>query len=184
MPAAPAQYLPLVGTERTLGVLAVQPRQIELKLQTSKAISETQLWHVPFDAAFYQYGYQQVLARERAKAQEFNKLAAVFASDRPLTKARNLHLQGRFENEDQKKVESLIGELSGDASKRVGLSRRDYMRTSMGMATCFLAANRVYGDYWDVAAEEAGREQIERDPKNPRLLITVHGAGYKVVDPD
>ncbi|MCC6738964.1 MAG: winged helix-turn-helix domain-containing protein, partial [Planctomycetia bacterium] len=25
------------------------------------------------------------------------------------------------------------------------------------------------------------RQKIEKDPKNPRVLLTVHGAGYKVV---
>jgi two-component system alkaline phosphatase synthesis response regulator PhoP len=27
------------------------------------------------------------------------------------------------------------------------------------------------------------RQKIEKDPKNPRILLTVHGVGYKVVDP-
>lgn len=81
----------------------------------------------------------------------------------------------RPQNEEQKKVEALIGDLSAQSSKRVGLSRRDYMRTSMGLATCFLAANKVYGDYWDVAADEAYEPAAteEKFPKGEYFILDV-----------
>src|SRR5215510_6329482 len=51
----------------------------------------------------------------------------------------------------QKHVEHLIGELADERSKKLGLSRRAFMASSMGLATCFLASNKVYGkNYWDV----------------------------------
>ena len=51
--------------------------------------------------------------------------------------------------------EHRIGELGAANAKRVGLDRRAFMRTSMGLATAFWASNEVHGQsYWDVEAEE------------------------------
>src|SRR5437899_7552811 len=46
----------------------------------------------------------------------------------------------------QKKVEARINELSDVNGKRLGLNRRQFMRTSCGMAAAFLAMNEVYGN--------------------------------------
>ena len=46
----------------------------------------------------------------------------------------------RPQNDDQKKVERLIGEMSEENSKKLGMDRRTYLATSMGLATAFLAA--------------------------------------------
>jgi hypothetical protein len=35
----------------------------------------------------------------------------------------------------------LIGELSAEKSKKLGMDRRKFMATSMGMATCFAGMN-------------------------------------------
>ena len=56
----------------------------------------------------------------------------------------------RPQSEQQKHWEYLIGELSEQKSKKLGMDRRDFMRSSMGMATAFLAGNMVWGPYWDV----------------------------------
>ena len=45
----------------------------------------------------------------------------------------------RPQNERQKHVEHLIGEMSTEKSKKLGMDRRDFMSTSMGLATCFAA---------------------------------------------
>ena len=50
----------------------------------------------------------------------------------------------RPQTERQKQVEQLITEMSEVRAKKLGLSRRAFMSTSMGMATCFLAMNKVY----------------------------------------
>jgi hypothetical protein len=49
----------------------------------------------------------------------------------------------RPQNERQKHVEQLIGEMSAEKSKKLGMDRRDFMSTSMGLATCFTAMNKV-----------------------------------------
>src|SRR6185503_1815135 len=60
----------------------------------------------------------------------------------------------RPQNTEQKQVEKLIGEMAETNSKKLGMNRRDYLASSMGLATAFLAQNMVYGTYWDVAAAE------------------------------
>jgi hypothetical protein len=49
------------------------------------------------------------------------------------------------QTEDQKKVEGLIKELADVQAKRHNLSRRQFLATSAGMATAFLAMNKVFG---------------------------------------
>ena len=81
----------------------------------------------------------------------------------------------RRQNERQKQVESLIGEMSEANARRVGLSRRHYMRTSMGMATCWLASNAVYGKHIDVEEAEAFEPAAteEKYPKGEYFIIDV-----------
>jgi uncharacterized protein len=49
------------------------------------------------------------------------------------------------QSETQKRVEQRIFELSDINGKRLGLSRRQFMRTSCGMAAAFLAMKEIYG---------------------------------------
>jgi predicted TIM-barrel fold metal-dependent hydrolase len=54
----------------------------------------------------------------------------------------------------QKKVESLIQSLAEKCSKQIGLTRRDFLKTTNGMAVAFIAMNEVFGKYFNVQAEE------------------------------
>ena len=81
----------------------------------------------------------------------------------------------RPQNMQQRQWESLIGTLADETSRKLGMNRRDYLRTSMGMATAFLAANIVYGPYWEVDAAEttepaAGKEKW---PKGEFFIVDV-----------
>jgi predicted TIM-barrel fold metal-dependent hydrolase len=75
----------------------------------------------------------------------------------------------------QKKVEYLIGEIAERNAKKLGLDRRAFMASSMGLATCFLASNKVYGRCWDVdeteALEPAAYE--EKWPKSEYFIFDV-----------
>jgi predicted TIM-barrel fold metal-dependent hydrolase len=58
----------------------------------------------------------------------------------------------------QATVEYLVQEQAQRAAARLGLSRRDFLRTSGGMAAAFLAMNALFGrffDVWDVEAVDA-----------------------------
>ena len=56
---------------------------------------------------------------------------------------------------DQKLVEAKIISMADANSKRIGMSRREYLRSSCGMAVAFLAMNSVFGKFFSVDATEA-----------------------------
>lgn len=55
----------------------------------------------------------------------------------------------------QKHVEARIKELSDKHGTKLGLDRRQFLRTSCGMATAFVALNHVFGHLFDVSEAEA-----------------------------
>jgi predicted TIM-barrel fold metal-dependent hydrolase len=75
----------------------------------------------------------------------------------------------------QKRVEALIGELAERKSKKLGMDRRAFMASSMGLATCFLAANKVYGNYWDVDEAETMEPAAydEKWPKGEYFIVDI-----------
>src|SRR5438128_2063839 len=81
----------------------------------------------------------------------------------------------RPQNDKQKQVEQLIGQLADDRARKLGLDRRAFLATSMGLATAFLAMNRVYGNYWDVEEVETLEPAAieEKWPKGDYFIIDV-----------
>src|SRR6266404_5001724 len=81
----------------------------------------------------------------------------------------------RPQNEQQKQVEKLIGAMAEEKSRRLGLDRRTFMASSMGMATAFLASNKVYGNYWDVDEIETldAAATEEKWPKGEYFIFDV-----------
>jgi predicted TIM-barrel fold metal-dependent hydrolase len=75
----------------------------------------------------------------------------------------------------QKQVENLIGEMSDQRSKKLGIDRRTFMASTMGLATCFLASNKVYGKVWDVEDAESWEPAAydEKWPKSEYFIIDV-----------
>src|SRR5947209_18421586 len=61
----------------------------------------------------------------------------------------------RPQNAQQKRVDELIGRLADENARKLGIARRHFLASSMGMGTAFLASNQVSGPYWGVAAAEA-----------------------------
>ena len=51
----------------------------------------------------------------------------------------------RPQNQEQKQVEYLVGELAAVNSRKLGMERRSFLRSSLGMAAYFWASNQVYG---------------------------------------
>ena len=77
----------------------------------------------------------------------------------PTQVVSNEELLPRPQHHLQKQVEALTMEMGGAQAASLGLKRRDFMRTAMGMATAWLAANKVYGNYWDVDPVEAAEQE-------------------------
>ena len=97
-------------------------------------------------------------------------------SPMPTQAVSNEEFVPRPQTEKQKQVEHLIGELSAVRAKKLGLQRRDFMRSSMGLATCFLASNLAYGkNYWDVDDIETweAAPYDEKWPKSEYFIIDV-----------
>ena len=55
----------------------------------------------------------------------------------------------------QKQVEGIIHQIADKNGAKLGLSRRDFLRSSSGMAASFMAMNTVYGSVFNVNAAEA-----------------------------
>jgi len=81
----------------------------------------------------------------------------------------------RPQTPQQKKVEHLIGEMADDRSKKLGIPRRTFMASAMGLATCFLAQNRVFGKVWDVDEVETYELAAieEKFPKGEYFVLDV-----------
>lgn len=81
----------------------------------------------------------------------------------------------RRQTEQQKEVEHWINEISTNKAKKLGMERRRFMQTSMGMATCFLASNKVWGNVWDVDEDETTEPQAhaEKWPKGEYFVMDV-----------
>jgi uncharacterized protein len=86
----------------------------------------------------------------------------------------------------QREVEDRILAEAGRLAPRLGLSRRDFLRTSGGMATAFLAMNAVFGRFFDVTQAEAADPSASKElAREPYFIFDVQlhyvGAAY---DPD
>ena len=79
----------------------------------------------------------------------------------------------RRQTPQQKEVEHLIGQMGEERAKKLGVSRRTFMASSMGMATCFLASNKVYGKVWEVDEAESWEAAAydEKWPKNEYFIM-------------
>src|SRR5262249_39699574 len=96
-------------------------------------------------------------------------------SPMPTQVVSNEEFTPRPQNPQQKKVEHLIGEMAAEKSKKLGMDRRTFMASAMGMATCFLAQNKVYGKVWDVDEVETFEAAAieEKFPKGEYFIIDV-----------
>lgn len=94
-------------------------------------------------------------------------------SPMPTQAVSNEEFTPRPQSEPQKRVEQLIGEMSEVRAKKLGMQRRDFMRTSMGLATCFLAQNQVFGKVWEVDEIETWETAPteEKFPKSEYFII-------------
>ena len=87
----------------------------------------------------------------------------------------------------QRDVEGLILREADRLAPRLGLSRRDFLRTSGGMATSLLAMNAVFGRFFDVVPAEAAEPSAwkTRSGDAPFIFdVQLHyvGAAYDPAD--
>lgn len=86
---------------------------------------------------------------------------------------------------EQKAVEQRLNDLADSTSKKIGISRREFLISTGGMAAAFLAMNSVFGDYFEVSASELFDPQAtaERWPKKQFIfdIHTHHVAAPKII---
>ncbi|HVF92656.1 MAG TPA: amidohydrolase family protein [Blastocatellia bacterium] len=96
-------------------------------------------------------------------------------SPMPTQVVSNEEFLPRPQTAQQKQVEHLIGEMSEEKARKLGLDRRTFMASAMGIATCFLAQNKVFGKVWDV--DEAETMELaaieEKFPKGEYFILDV-----------
>lgn len=93
----------------------------------------------------------------------------------PTQAVSNEEFLPRPQSKQQRQWEDLIGTLAEQKAKKLGMPRRDFLRTTMGMATAFLASNMVYGNYWDVDEAETldAAATEEKFPKGEYFIVDV-----------
>ena len=87
----------------------------------------------------------------------------------------------RPQNREQKQVEYLVGELAAANSRKLGVKRRSFLRSSMGMAAYFWASNQVYGHHWEVEEAELWEpSDIEKAAlDHPDLTFIIYHSAIK-----
>ncbi|HKX83435.1 MAG TPA: hypothetical protein VJL58_04370, partial [Pyrinomonadaceae bacterium] len=89
------------------------------------------------------------------------------------------------QTEAQKRVEHRLAELADQSSNRLGISRREFLAGTGGMAAAFLAMNEVFGNFFDVSEIEMFERQAsdEKFPKSPFIfdIHTHHVAAPKII---
>src|SRR5215467_9387468 len=97
-------------------------------------------------------------------------------SPMPTQVVSNEEFVPRRQTPQQKHVEHMIGEMAEERSKKLGVSRRAFMASSMGLATCFLAQNKIFAArIWDVDDVETWEPAAtdEKFPKGEYFIIDV-----------
>jgi predicted TIM-barrel fold metal-dependent hydrolase len=90
------------------------------------------------------------------------------------------------QTDDQRMVEELILSMADEYGRRLGMSRRDFLRTTGGLATAFLAMNRVHGANFRVSEAEAleAAAYAENWPKDQFILdIQTHHVKDEIEGP-
>jgi hypothetical protein len=75
------------------------------------------------------------------------------------------------QTEKQKRVEARIAELADGAGKKLGLSRRQFLARSGGIAAALLAMNEVYGSFFRVSEAELFEQAAHTEAAPPKDLF-------------
>jgi uncharacterized protein len=70
------------------------------------------------------------------------------------------------QNRQQREVEARVKAMGAGMARKLGISRRDFFKTSAGMAAAFLAMNQVYGGLFDVTRAEAATPELAEERAN------------------
>lgn len=97
--------------------------------------------------------------------------AEMFQSPVPTRMISNGEYMPAPQSRKQKHVEARIQELSESASKRLGMDRRRFLKSTGGMAAAFLAMNEVFGHFFNVDPIEMFEPEAYAQSATPRDLF-------------
>jgi uncharacterized protein len=83
----------------------------------------------------------------------------VFRAPMPTQMVSNGEFNPLPQTPAQRKVEARMNELADANGRRLGLDRRNFLRSSCGLAAAFVAMNEVFGRYFDVSEAEAAQPE-------------------------
>lgn len=85
--------------------VTTKPSLLEPALRKCKPLSSVTLWRVPVEAWMFTHSRQYVLAmpQNAQKREEFIESMFIFLPPHPMLTARYMHLQGKFDEEDESK---------------------------------------------------------------------------------
>ena len=97
--------------------------------------------------------------------------------DEPLPVPTRMVSNGEYmpirQTDNQKRVEAKLNELADQAARKLGISRRQFLRSSGGTAAAFLAMNAVFGRFFRVEAAEMYEDGARAANGPPRDLFVV-----------
>jgi hypothetical protein len=82
-------------------ILSTHPSLLEPRLRKCQGVGQVSLWRVPLEAVLYTIGRMQAVSGDPEAAMKLRLELGTFDPNYPLSKGRNLHLQGRYEFADQ-----------------------------------------------------------------------------------
>src|ERR1700730_2733117 len=82
-----------------------------------------------------------------------------FKSPVPTRMVSNGEFNPLPQTQRQRQFEERLKDLSAASARKLGMDRRQFLRTSCGMATAFVAVNDVFGPCLDVAPAEAAQPE-------------------------
>jgi hypothetical protein len=97
------------------------------------------------------------------KGDEVARLRDAMLGDGPLPErvTSNGEFDAPGQTDAQRKVKALLGDMADRFGKAHGLSRRSFLKSSMGMAAAFLAMNSVYGKVFNVDEAQAADKDAD-----------------------
>ncbi len=73
----------------------------------------------------------------------------------------------------QRALEHRLNEIAENSARRFGVSRRQFLRSSYGMAAAFMAMNSVFGNFFQVEAAELFEPAATADTKTKYFIFDV-----------
>ena len=102
--------------------------------------------------------------RELAQTEPAEKLD--FKSPVPTRMVSNGEFNPLPQTRRQRQFEERLKDLSEASARKLGMDRRQFLRTSCGMAAAFVALNDVFGPIFDVSGAEAAQPEAAAQRAN------------------